>query len=59
LTGPFEVLALLANTRVHLLWKTREPVESATGMSILPTLTLEDCPALDVLFVLAVRARSN
>ncbi|MGO9094220.1 MAG: DJ-1/PfpI family protein [Bryobacteraceae bacterium] len=51
LTGPFEVFALLANTRVHLLWKTREPVESATGMSILPTLTLEECPALDVLFV--------
>jgi cyclohexyl-isocyanide hydratase len=51
LTGPFEVFALLANTRVHLLWKTREPVLSATGMSILPTLTLEDCPALDVLFV--------
>jgi cyclohexyl-isocyanide hydratase len=51
LTGPFEVFALLGNTRVHLLWKTREPVLSATGMSILPTLTLEDCPALDVLFV--------
>jgi len=51
LTGPFEVFALLADTQVHLLWKTREPVLSSTGMSILPTLTLEECPALDVLFV--------
>jgi cyclohexyl-isocyanide hydratase len=51
LTGPFEVFAMLRDARVHLLWKTREPVESATGMSILPTLTLEECPALDVLFV--------
>lgn len=51
LTGPFEVLSQLSNTQVHLLWKTREPVRSATGMSILPTMTLDECPLLDVLFV--------
>lgn len=51
LTGPFEVLSQLSSTQVHLVWKTREAVRSATGMSILPTMTLEECPLLDVLFV--------
>jgi cyclohexyl-isocyanide hydratase len=40
-----------AGPEIHLLWKTREPVVSATGLSILPTMTLDECPALDVLFV--------
>ncbi len=39
LTGPFEVLSRLSETRVLLLWKSLEAVTSDTGMSILPTST--------------------
>jgi cyclohexyl-isocyanide hydratase len=51
LTGPFEVLHRVPDVRVHLLWKTREPVTAGGGLAIVPTMTLADCPPLDVLFV--------
>jgi cyclohexyl-isocyanide hydratase len=51
LTGPFEVFARLPNSAVHLVWKTLDPVESDTGLRLLPTDTFEACPALDVLCV--------
>jgi len=51
LTGPFEVLSRLSDTKVLLLWKSLEAVTSDTGMSILPTTTLSECPQLDVVFV--------
>ncbi len=51
LTGPFEVFVRMSNTRVHLLWKTREPLASDRGLTLLPTTTLEECPALDVIVV--------
>jgi cyclohexyl-isocyanide hydratase len=51
LTGPFEVFCRLPDTRVHLLWKTTEPVSSDRGLTLLPTMTLQDCPALDVIVV--------
>lgn len=51
LTGPYEVFSQMPGTRVHLLWKTLEPVQAATGMPILPDMTLIDCPQLDVICV--------
>lgn len=51
LTGPYQVFALMPDTRVHLLWKTLEPVTSNDGMTILPTTTFDACPPLDVLCV--------
>jgi cyclohexyl-isocyanide hydratase len=51
LTGPLEVFCRMSNTVVHLLWKTREPVASDRGLTLLPTMTLEECPALDVVVV--------
>jgi cyclohexyl-isocyanide hydratase len=51
LTGPFEVLVRLSNSRVHLLWKTREPVVSDRALTLMPTMTLDECPALDVVVV--------
>jgi len=51
LTGPFEVLHRVPDTRVHLLWKTLDPVLADSGMGLLPTTTLAECPALDVVFV--------
>jgi cyclohexyl-isocyanide hydratase len=52
MVAPQLVFANLPNSRVHLVWKTLEPVVCDTGLAILPTCTLEECPAnLDVLFV--------
>ena len=51
ITGPHQVFALLPDTRVHLLWKTIEPVTSNEGMTILPTTTFDSCPSLDVVCV--------
>jgi cyclohexyl-isocyanide hydratase len=39
------------NAKVHLVWKTKEPVVTDVGFSIMPTATFEDCPPLDVLCV--------
>jgi cyclohexyl-isocyanide hydratase len=51
LTGPFEVLHRLRDSAMHLVWKDRAPVEAASGLRMLPTTTLEDCPSLDILLV--------
>ena len=51
LTGPFEVLTRVPDARVHLVWKTREPVAADSGIAIVPNATLADCPPLDVVFV--------
>ncbi len=51
LTGPYEVLARLPNTRVHLLSKALAPVKTDRGMEIVPTITYADCPQLDVVMV--------
>lgn len=51
LTGPYEVFASLPEVKVHLLWKTLDPIVSSTGLTLLPTQTFDDCPALDVICV--------
>ena len=51
LTGPYEVFASLPGAQVHLLWKDREPIRSATGLMLAATMTLDQCPPLDVLCV--------
>ncbi|MES2163318.1 MAG: DJ-1/PfpI family protein [Pseudomonadota bacterium] len=52
MVAPQLVFSNLPGARVHLVWKTLEPVLSDSGMTILPTCTLDQCPAkLDVLFV--------
>lgn len=51
LTGPFEIFARAPHTRVHLVWKTRDPVLSDRGLAMLPTTTFDDCPLLDVICV--------
>ncbi|KQX42872.1 hypothetical protein ASD04_02635 [Devosia sp. Root436] len=42
LTGPYEVFAS-AGLAVHLAWKGMEPVRSATGLMLTPTVTLDGC----------------
>ncbi|MDR5856706.1 DJ-1/PfpI family protein [Caballeronia sp. LZ062] len=49
MTGPYDVFANIPGAKVHLIWKTREPVLSTAGMVLTPDTTFDDCPALDVL----------
>jgi cyclohexyl-isocyanide hydratase len=51
LTGPFEVLARIPDVAVHLVAKTREPVTSDRGLTLLPSTTFDECPDLDVICV--------
>ena len=51
LTGPYEVFASLPEAKVHLIWKDRGAITSATGLVLGPTMTFSECPALDVLCV--------
>ncbi len=60
-TGPFEVLSRFAtppsistpsrfpDARTHIIAKTMLPVPSDRGLSVMPTCTFEDCPALDLI----------
>jgi cyclohexyl-isocyanide hydratase len=50
LAGPLNVFSMHA--RLHLFWKELKPVESDSGVSLVATTLLRDCPEkLDVLFV--------
>lgn len=49
--GPAQVLALVPGARLHLVWKTTEPVRTEAGFCIVPTVSFADCPPLDVLCV--------
>jgi cyclohexyl-isocyanide hydratase len=51
LTGPYEVFASMPDAKVHLVWRNRSPVTSATGLVLTPTMTFAECPTLDVLCV--------
>ena len=52
LIGPHAFLSGLMNVKVHLLWKTLEPVVAVHELRLQPTTTLAECPRdLDVLFV--------
>lgn len=51
LTGPYEIFASVPEAEVHLIWKDRSPVVSATGLVLTPTTTLAECPRLGLLCV--------
>jgi len=51
LCGPYDTLAAMPDTELRLVWKTREPVMSATGMQLAPDTVFDDCPPLDVICV--------
>jgi cyclohexyl-isocyanide hydratase len=51
MAGPYEVLARTPNSVVDLVARTLEPVTSDRGMQILPTVTYETCPPLDLIMV--------
>ena len=51
MTGPYEVLARLPDTKVELVARTLDPVTTDRGMQILPTTTYDKCPPLEVIMV--------
>ena len=50
-TGPAQFLARLPGAKLHMIWKTKDPVPTDAGFSIVPTTTFVDCPELDVICV--------
>lgn len=51
LTGPLQVFSGLPGATVHLIWKRIETVPSDTVLALLPTITFDDCPQLNVICV--------
>ena len=51
MTGPAEVFGMVPDSKLHLIWKTLDPVATAKGWTINPTTTFADCPQLDVICV--------
>jgi cyclohexyl-isocyanide hydratase len=51
LTGPFEVFARFRELKLHLVWKTTDPVRDGGGLAMLPSTTFAACPQADILFV--------
>jgi len=50
LIGPQTVFSWFAN--IHLVWKTKDLIETDTGIGVRPSATFETCPRdLDILFV--------
>jgi cyclohexyl-isocyanide hydratase len=50
-TGPAQVLSRLPDARIDLVWKTRDPVPTDAGFSVLPTATLAEIDRADILCV--------
>jgi cyclohexyl-isocyanide hydratase len=51
LTGPLQVLARLPQSRVIVAAKSREPVPSDCGLSLLPTHSFAEAPPFDLICV--------
>ena len=51
MTGPYEVFTKFPESDVHLVWKALDPVKAGGGMALLPSMTFEDCPQLDLICV--------
>lgn len=51
LTGPYDVLASMADTEVRLISKTRDCITTNNGLVMRSDTSFEDCPPLDVLCV--------
>lgn len=51
-TGPLEVFSLLPDVQIHLVAKTLDNVVAfGTRLRLMPTITFDDCPQLDILCV--------
>ena len=50
-TGPAQVLSRLGDAAMHYVWKSRDPVATDSGFSILPTATFAELRRADILCV--------
>jgi cyclohexyl-isocyanide hydratase len=50
-TGPLQVLARVPDSTTHIVAKSKAPVPSDCGLSLVPTCTFADCPPLDLICV--------
>ncbi|GHT83783.1 hypothetical protein AGMMS49543_12230 [Betaproteobacteria bacterium] len=50
-TGPYGVFAAGPDVRIHLIGKDINPVTSSDNLSFTPTVTMAECPPLDILCV--------
>jgi cyclohexyl-isocyanide hydratase len=48
---PYEVFARLPDTEVHVVAKSLDPVRTERGLVIVPTVSVDDCPKLDVVVI--------
>ena len=51
LTGPLQVLARLPESTTHIVAKSKVPVPSDCGLSLVPTCTFANCPPLDLICI--------
>ena len=51
LTGPAQVLHRMPGAQVFYVWKTIEPIMSDCELALMPTVTMADCPQLDMVCV--------
>lgn len=51
MTGPAQILSRMPGAILHYAWKVIEPIPSDCGLSLMPTVTLANCPPLDLLCV--------
>jgi cyclohexyl-isocyanide hydratase len=51
MTGPYEVFTKFPDAKVHLVWKSLNPVSAGGGMQIVPTVTFANCPPIDLICV--------
>src|SRR3569623_327222 len=51
LTGPAQVLSRIGNAALHFVAKTREPVPTDTGISILPTAAMAEVNGADIICI--------
>jgi cyclohexyl-isocyanide hydratase len=49
--GPQAVFAVMDNVEIHRIWKTRDPIQSDDGMTVIPDTTFAECPPLDVVCI--------
>ena len=50
-TGPLQVLHRLPGSQCHIVAASLDPVPSDCGLSLVPTVTFETCPQLDLICV--------
>lgn len=51
MTGPAQVLSRMPGMTLHFVAKSLDPVMSDCGLALVPTVTLVDCPPLDIVCI--------